>query len=328
MRMYAHPLPPEHALLYPPIEPFRQGRLPVGEGHEIYFEECGHPEGKPVVFLHGGPGGGCEALHRRFWDPARYRVVLFDQRGCGRSTPHASLEANTTWHLVADIERLREHLGIERWQVFGGSWGSTLALAYAQSSPERVSELVLRGIFLVREKDLRWYYQEGASRVFPDRWERFLEPIAPADRSDLIQAYYRHLTHSDAAIRLRAAKAWSQWEGSTIRLRTDEAMVDNFGDAHFAEAFARIECHYFIHRAFFSSDNQLIEGVDKIRHIPSVIVHGRYDMACPLDNAWDLHRAWPEAEFRLIEEAGHAVIEAGIARALIESTKRFADRAL
>ena len=312
--------------LYPAIEPTRRGSLAVSDGHTLYWEESGNPEGKPVVFLHGGPGGGSDPKHRRYFDPARYRIVVFDQRGSGKSTPHASLEHNTTWHLVADVERLREELGVERWQVFGGSWGSTLALAYAQTHPERVTELVLRGIFLLRRKEIQWFYQHGASEIFPDAWERFLAPIPESERHDLVGAYHKRLTGADPVERSRCAVAWSVWEGSTSRLVPDPDMIRRTGDAHFAEAFARIECHYFVNKGFLRSDAQLLDDVHRIRSIPAVIVQGRYDVVCPMDSAWALHRAWPEAELVVVPDAGHAVIEPGITRALIEATDRFASR--
>ena len=264
--------------LYPPVEPHRHGLLAVGHGHEIYWEECGNPEGKPAVFLHGGPGAGCDTRARRFFDPARYRIVLFDQRGCGRSRPHASLEHNTTWDLVADMEQLREHLGIERWQVFGGSWGSTLALAYAQAHPSRVSELVLRGIFLLRESELDWFYQQGASALFADRWEAYVEPIPVNERGDLMRAFHRRLTGSDRNAAIAAARAWAVWEGSTSFLLTDDDNVRKWGEDDFALAVARIECHYFVNGGFLRGENQLLDDVGRIRHIPAVIVQGRYDV--------------------------------------------------
>lgn len=309
---------------YPAIEPYNTGRLEVSGGHSLYFEEVGTPGGKPAVFVHGGPGAGAQPFDRRFFDPERYRAVLFDQRGCGRSTPHASLEQNTTWDLVADLERLRGHLGIDRWLVFGGSWGSTLSLAYAQKHPRPVSELVLRGIFLLRRKEIRWFYQEGASAIFPDEWEKYLEPIAEDERHDLVSAYYRRLTSDDDKVRLRAAKAWSRWEAATLSLLPDEKRVDFFGGDEFATAFARIECHYFMNGAFLERESQLLDNVDRIRHIPAVIVHGRYDVCTPLMSAWDLHRAWPEADFRLIPDAGHASSEPGIVDALVRATDGFA----
>jgi proline iminopeptidase len=276
-----------------------------------------------VIFLHGGPGGGIVPEYRRFFDPKAYRVVLFDQRGSGNSTPHASLEDNTTWHLVEDIEKLREHLGIESWQVFGGSWGSTLSLAYAQTHPERVRQLVLRGIFLCRRKEIQWFYQAGASAIYPDVWEEYVRVIPEAERGDFLTAYHRRLTSDDEAVQLEAARAWSIWEGSTSKLFPDEDVVDHFGDAKFALAFARIECHYFMNNAFFDTDNYLIENVDKIRHIPAVIVQGRYDVVCPMMSAWELHRAWPEAELHITPDAGHSAMELGNISALVEATDKF-----
>jgi proline iminopeptidase len=312
--------------LYPEIEPYHTGRLRVSDLHEVYYETSGNPRGKPVVFVHGGPGGGSEPKSRRFFDPEVYRIVLFDQRGCGKSTPNASVVDNTTWHLVADMEALRAHLGIARWQVFGGSWGSTLALAYAQRHPEAVAELVLRGIFLVRQRDIEWFYQRGASAVFPDAWEHYLAPIPPAERGDLLGAYYRRLTSEDPATQLEAARAWSVWEGRTSRLLPDPAMIARFAQDRFALAFARIECHYFVHKGFFERDGQLLEDVDKIRGIPAVIVQGRYDMPCPMEQAWALHRAWPEAELVVVPDAGHSANEPGIQRALVAATDRFGGR--
>jgi proline iminopeptidase len=310
-------------ILYDPIEPFDIGRLRVSPIHELYYEQVGNATGKPVVFLHGGPGGGVSADYRRYFDPKVYRVVLFDQRGSGKSTPHANIEENTTWDLVADIERLREHLGIKRWQVFGGSWGSTLALAYAETHPDRVSELVLRGIFLCRQKEIRWFYQEGTSAIFPDVWEEYLKVIPESERADMVSAYYRRLTSDDGAVRLQAARAWSIWEGSTSKLFFDASMIEKFADPEFALAFARIECHYFINNAFFPTDNYLIENVGSIRGIPGVIVQGRYDVVCPMMSAWDLHRAWPEAQLKIIPDAGHSISEPGIIDALVEATDQF-----
>lgn len=309
--------------LYDPIEPYQQGRLKVSEIHDIYYEQCGNPDGQPVVFLHGGPGGGLIANYRRFFDPTAYRIVLFDQRGSGQSTPHASLEENTTWHLVADIERLREHLGIEKWAVFGGSWGSTLALAYGQTHPERVSALILRGIFLCRPKEIAWFYQEGASAIFPDVWEQYEEVIPESERGDMLTAFYRRLTSEDETVRLESARAWSAWEGATSKLFPDQSLVDDFSEAHMALQLARIEAHYFINNAFFETDNYLLENVDKIRHIPAVIVQGRYDVVCPMMSAWALHRAWPEAELVIVGDAGHSAMEPGITSALVEATDRF-----
>jgi proline iminopeptidase len=310
--------------LYPAIEPSRQGHLAVGDGHEVYWEECGNPDGKPVVFIHGGPGAGCDAKSRRFFDPARYRIFLFDQRGCGRSRPHASLEHNTTWDLVADLERMREMFGVERWQAFGGSWGSTLALAYAEAHPDRVTELVLRGIFLLRKRELDWFYQEGASYLYPDRWEQYIAPIPPAERGDLMRAFHRRLTGNDPAAAQAAARAWAVWEGSTSYLLTDDDNVRRWGEDAFSLAVARIECHYFVNGGFMKRESQLLDDVGRIRHIPAVIVQGRHDVVCPMLTAWDLHRAWPEADLQVIGDAGHSALEPGITDALVRATDGFA----
>lgn len=309
--------------LYPPIEPFDTGRLKVSLIHELYYEQCGNPKGKPVVFLHGGPGGGLVPEYRQFFDRAAYRIVLFDQRGSGQSTPMASLEENTTWDLVADIEKLREHMGIDKWQVFGGSWGSTLALAYSETHPDRCTEVVLRGIFLCRRKELLWFYQSGADAIFPDLWEHFVAPIPEAERGDMMAAYYRRLTSDDDKTRLDAARAWSIWEGSTSKLFFDPESIEKFADPEFAQAFARIECHYFVNNAFFDTENYLIENVGKIRHLPGVIVQGRYDVVCPMMSAWELHHAWPEADLRITPDAGHSIMEPGNLSALVEATDRF-----
>lgn len=309
--------------IYPPIEPFKSGLLGVGDGHQVYWELSGNPAGKPAVFLHGGPGGGCTADHRRLFDPDKYCVLLFDQRGCGRSTPHASITANTTWHLVADIERLRGLAGVDRWLVFGGSWGSTLALAYAQTHPERVSELVVRGIFTVRREELLWYYQEGASWLFPDEWEHFVAPVPGDQRRDLMAAYHRLLTGSDEPARLAAAIAWSRWEGRTITLLPDAEIDGVHSDGHFALAFARIENHYFVNNGFLE-EGQLLRDAGRLHAIPGVIVQGRYDLATPVKTAWELHKAWPQAEFHLIDDAGHSFKEPGILDRLIAATDRFA----
>ena len=301
--------------LYPEIEPFDRGMLPVSPLHTLYYEQSGNPHGKPVVFLHGGPGGGTNPKCRRFFDPAIYRIVLFDQRGCGQSTPHAELTDNTTWDVVADIERVREHLGIDRWQVFGGSWGSTLALAYAQTHPEKVTELVLRGIFMLRREELEWFYQKGCDALYPDAWEAYLAAIPEVERGDLMSAYHRRLTSSDPAVRSAAARAWSVWEGATSFLWQDKSHIESSAADEFALAFARIECHYFV--------NGGLRNVDRIRHIPAVIVQGRYDVVCPLRSAWDLHRAWPEADLRIVQDAGHSAFEPGILHQLLEATDRF-----
>lgn len=312
--------------LYPTIRPYRTGHLQVSEIHEIYYEESGNPHGKPAVFVHGGPGGGTDPKMRCFFDPQRYRIILFDQRGCGKSRPHASLVDNTTWHLVEDMERLREHLEVERWLLFGGSWGSTLALAYAETHPRRVTELVLRGIFLLRRWEIEWFYQNpgGAGALYPDLWERYVEPIPEGERSDLIGAYYKRLTGDDAKTLGKASRAWSIWEGATSYLRLNPDYVAKFQEDAYAAAFARIECHYFVNKGFFRSDSQLLEDVGRIREIPAVIVQGRYDVICPMKSAWDLHRAWPEADLRIVPDAGHSAFEAGNIHELIGATDRFA----
>ncbi|MCU0525319.1 MAG: prolyl aminopeptidase [Elainella sp. Prado103] len=310
--------------LYPPIEPYNTGFLTVSSLHTLYYEQAGNPNGKPVVFLHGGPGGGIDPIYRQYFDPAQWRIVLFDQRGCGHSTPHAELYENTTWDLVRDIEKLRQHLEIDRWVVFGGSWGSTLSLAYSQTHPESCVGLILRGIFLLRQKELRWFYQEGTSYLFPDAWEAYLRPIPASERSDLIAAYYKRLTHIDPVVRAEAARAWSIWEASTSKLLVDPALQDKFGETHFADAFARIECHYFINRGFFDTEDQLLQNCSRIRHLPIVIVQGRYDVVCPMISAWELHQALPEAEFVIVSDAGHSMTEPGIRSALLDATDRFA----
>jgi proline iminopeptidase len=310
---------------YDEITPYDSGHFRVSPVHELYYEQCGNPKGKPVVFLHGGPGAGLIPDYRRFFDPEAYRVILFEQRGAGRSRPHASLDDNTTWHLVQDIEKLREHFGVEQWLVFGGSWGSTLSLAYTETHPERVLGLVLRGIFLCRPKENRWYYEDsnGAGAIFPDAWEDYVRIIPESERGDLTGAYYRRLTSDDYAVRLEAAKAWSIWEASALKLLPDQKLIDEFGEPEMAIALARIECHYFINNCFFETDNYLLENIHRIRKIPAVIVHGRYDIVCPMMSAWDLHRAWPEATLKIIPDAGHAAIEPSIASALIEATDSF-----
>ena len=310
---------------YPPISPYNSGSLRVSPVHQLYYEESGNPRGKPVVFLHGGPGGGTDAKMRRFFDPRRYRIVLFDQRGSGRSKPSASLDDNTTWHLVSDIEAIREHLGIERWQVFGGSWGSTLALAYSQKHPERVTELVLRGIFLLRRWELEWFYQDpgGAAALFPDLWENYLAPLSAEERKDCIRSYYQRLTSKDSKVLLEAARAWSIWESALSYIKFNKNYISRAGEAEFAAAFARIECHYFVNGGFLERESQLLDDVHKIRHIPATIVQGRFDVVCPMRSAWDLHRAWPEAEMKIVSDAGHSAFEAGIARELVLATDRY-----
>ena len=312
---------------YPELQPHTRGRLRVSALHEFYYEECGNPEGKPVVVLHGGPGGGISPFLRRLHDPKQYRIILFDQRGCGQSTPHAELRENTTWHLVADMEALRVHLGIATWQVLGGSWGSTLALAYAQKHTAKVTELIVRGIFTVRRSEIKWFYQEGASALFADVWETYLAPIPAAERSDLVAAYYKRLTGDNPQEQLACAKAWSQWEASTLSLRPNPQLISEFGGDAFALAFARIECHYFVNKGFFDRDGQLLADAPKLRTIPGVIIQGRYDVVTPMETAWALHRAWPEAAFEIIPDAGHTATEPGITDALIRATDRFAMRA-
>lgn len=310
--------------LYPPPEPYDTGTLRVSDLHTIYFEQSGNPQGKPVVFLHGGPGGGSLPVFRQYFDPAKWRIVIFDQRGCGRSTPHAELRENTTWDLVSDIETLRSHLNISQWVVSGGSWGSTLSLAYSQTHPDRCLGLILRGIFLLRRKEILWFYQEGASYLFPDAWENYLQPIPLDERADLLSAFYRRLTSDDAQIRQEAARAWSVWEGTTSKLVPDPELQSRFADAGFADAFARIECHYFINRGFLEPDDQLLQNCDRIRHLPIVIVQGRYDIVCPMTSAWDLHKALPDADLIVVPDAGHSMMEPGIRSALIEASDRFA----
>jgi proline iminopeptidase len=311
--------------LYDEIDPYDIGHLQVSDVHYLYYEQSGNPNGKPVVFLHGGPGAGLIPEYRRFFDPEAYRVILFEQRGSGRSLPHASLLDNTTWHLVADIEKLRNHFDVEQWLVFGGSWGSTLSLAYAETHPERVRGLVLRGIFLGRPGEIRWFYEagHGASAIFPETWEQYLQLIPESERGDMIAAYYRRLTSDDYSVRLETAEAWSLWEASALKLLPDPKLIEEFTEPEMAIALARIECHYFANNCFFDTDNHLIENVDRIRHIPAVIVHGRYDMVCPFTNAWDLHRAWPEASLKIIPNAGHAASEPGITDALVRATDSF-----
>lgn len=313
--------------LYPEIKPYARHQLAVEHPHELYVDESGTPDGLPVVFVHGGPGAGCDEASRRWFDPTVYRIVTFDQRGCGRSTPHASLDRNTTWDLVADMERIREHLGIDKWVLFGGSWGSTLALAYAQTHPERVHALILRGIFLCRPQEIEWFYQAGASRLFPDYWEDYLAPIPAEERHDLVGAFYRRLTGSDQIAQMHAAKAWSVWEGRTATLRPNGHVIERFSEPQRALSIARIECHYFVNDAFLEED-QLLRDMHKIAHIPGVIVHGRYDVICPLDNAWALHQAWPNSELLIIRDAGHAAGEPGITDALVRATGQVARQLL
>ena len=306
--------------LYPETEPLAYGWLPTGGRHEIFYEECGLRDGKPCVILHGGPGGAINPTMRRFFDPKRWRMVLFDQRGCGRSRPNASLDDNTTWTLIEDIERLRVHLGVEKWAVFGGSWGSTLALAYAITHPDRVESLILRGVFLLTQRELRWFYQEGASMLFPDAWARFCAPIPPEERGDMVSAYHRRLTHPDRRVQAEAAAAWSQWEGDTISIRGPEARPSKFNEIDFAIAFARIECHFFANGGFFPEDGWLLNNVAALRNTPGWIVQGRFDVVTPMDAAWRLKTAWPEARFEVVWDAGHASTEPGVVDALVRAT--------
>lgn len=305
---------------YPEIEPYKKGHLQVSDIHSLYWEESGNPQGQPVLFLHGGPGGGTAPMHRRFFDPKHYRIILFDQRGSGNSTPSAELRDNTTWDLVNDIEKLREFFNLDKWLVFGGSWGSTLALTYAIKHPSKVTGLILRGIFLCRPSEVKWFYQEGASQIFPDIWDSYLEQIPKSERHDMVTAYYKRLTSPDENVRLNAAKAWSKWEAATSRLYMDKNAIKEFDDPEYALSFARIECHYFTNNAFFDSDNWILENIEKIRHIPATIVQGRYDVVCPARSAWELHKAWPEAKFTIIADSGHAANEPGTRSALIEAT--------
>ena len=312
----------EQLNLYPPIRPYETGFMNAGE-HEIYYEQCGNPNGKPAVFLHGGPGGGGSEAVRRFFNPDAYRIIVFDQRGCGRSKPHACLSNNTTWDLVSDIESLKKKLNIKQWLVFGGSWGSTLALAYAQTHPDSVSEIILRGIFMLRKKELDWFYQEGTSNIFPDAWEKFIEPIDTSKRDNLISAYYEIFNGDDEDKKIEAAIAWSRWEGSTVNLSYSPEMVDSFSEPKFALAFALIENHYFINKGFLSYEQQLIDGIDIIRNIPATIIQGRYDVCTPLATAWELHKNWPEAKFVITPFSGHSAFEKEITHELILATDKF-----
>ena len=311
--------------LFPPIETYKEFSLKVSGIHTLHVEECGNPDGKPLVFLHGGPGGGTEPFYRQYFDPKKWRIVLFDQRGCGKSTPFAELRENTTWDLVSDIEKIRTHLGIDRWVVFGGSWGSTLSLAYAETHPDRVKGLILRGIFMLRRKELLWFYQEGANFLFADAWEHYIRPIPEEERGDLMRAFYKRLTSEDPRVRLEAAKAWSIWEGSTSKLFPDTDLIERFAGDRFAEAFARIECHYFVNEGFFKPDDQLLRDAGRLRHIPGVIVQGRYDVVCPMVSAWELKKAWPEAELHLIPDAGHSMTEPGIRSKLVEYAEKYSE---
>lgn len=306
--------------LYPAIEPFNTFHLKVSDLHTIYVEESGNPNGKPVVFLHGGPGGGSMPAYRQYFDPKKWRIVIFDQRGCGKSTPFAELKENTTWDLVSDIEKIREHLKIQKWAIFGGSWGSTLSLCYSISHPERCTELFLRGIFMIRKKEIDWFYQEGASKIFPDLWEDYLKPIPAQERHDMVSAYYKRLTSENKEVRTEAAKAWSIWEGSTSKLMYDAEAAKRFGDDEFADAFARIECHYFTNKGFFKNENWILENADAIKNIPTVIIQGRYDVVCPAESAWELHKKLPASHLHIIPDSGHSMSEKGILSKLVEYT--------
>lgn len=311
---------PQRRSLYPQIEPFNRFRLSVSGGHEIYVEECGTKGAKPVIILHGGPGGGCSPAMRRYFDPEAYHIILFDQRGCGRSRPHASIERNTTWDLVEDIEAIRRRIGIDKWMVFGGSWGATLSLIYAETHPRRVSELILRGIFLMTQRELEWFYGGGAAVFWPDLWEEFERPIPEDERGDMIAAYHRRLMGGDMARQTECARIWTRWEGATATLRSEEGARTGFAAASYARAFARIECHYFKNAGFLAEDGQILRDIGRIRDIPGVIVQGRYDMVCPPVSAFELHRSWPGSELRMIGDAGHALSEPGVTAALVEAT--------
>ncbi|MFK8137522.1 MAG: prolyl aminopeptidase [Bdellovibrionales bacterium] len=311
--------------MYPPIDAYKTGFLRVSDIHEIYYEAAGNPDGQAVVFLHGGPGGGIEPSYRQYFNPEKYHIILFDQRGCGKSTPFSELRENTTWDLVSDIEKLRELFKIDKWAVFGGSWGSTLALSYASKYAKNISALFLRGIFLLRKKELDWFYQEGASKLFPDYWENYRDEIPEEERGDFLKAYHQRLTSEDPKVRASAAKTWSVWEAATSKLMVDPKHMENCGEDQFADAFARIESHYFINKGFLESENYLLEKVDEFRKIPAVIVQGRYDVVCAPITAWELHKAWPEAKFEMVPTAGHSVSEPGVAKALVTATDKFAE---
>ncbi|MCB0389844.1 MAG: prolyl aminopeptidase [Bdellovibrionales bacterium] len=315
----------ELGFLYPDIEPYKTHRLKVSDLHELYIEEVGNPNGSPVIFLHGGPGGGITPVYRRFFDPNHYRVILFDQRGAGKSTPHAELRENTTHHLVNDINTIREFFNIDKWIVFGGSWGSTLSLCYAIQFPENVKALALRGIFLCRPQEIKWFYQEGASRIYPEAWEHYRDIIPVDEQHDFIKAYYKRLTSENSETRMKAAKAWSIWEASTSKLIQDEELINTFGSDFFAEAFARIECHYFINNIFMESENYIIDNIDKIKHLTGAIVQGRYDIVCPTESAWDLHKAWPKSKLHIIPDAGHSLTESSLAKKMLEIMEGYKD---
>jgi len=309
--------------LYPKIEPFNEFNIQVSDLHTIHIEESGNKEGKPVIFLHGGPGGGIEPIYRQYFNPQKWHIIIFDQRGCGKSTPHAELNENTTWDLISDIEKIRDHLNIKKWVVFGGSWGSTLSMSYAISYPSRCKALILRGIFMIRQKEIDWFYQEGASYIYPDAWEEYLIPIPENERNDLVSAYYKRLTSDNKEIRLKAAKAWSNWEGNTSQLLQNNKSLHYFNDLKVTEAFARIECHYFINKGFFDSDHWILDNAQKVSNIPCVIIQGRYDVVCPIISAWELHKKLPNADLHIIQNAGHSMKEEGITEKLIEYTDKY-----
>jgi len=311
--------------LYPPIIPYNEFNIKVSDLHTIHVEESGNKSGKPIIFLHGGPGGGTEPIYRQYFDPKKWRIIIFDQRGCGKSIPRAELKENTTWDLVADIEKIRIQLNIDKWVVFGGSWGSTLAMSYAITNPNHCTGIILRGIFMVRKKEINWFYQEGASYIYPDAWEKYLKPIPENEHHDLVTAYYKRLTSNDEATRLEAAKAWSIWESSTSKLIPNEDSLHQFDDPRVAEAFARIECHYFKNGGFFETDEWILENVDVISNIPTVIVQGRYDVVCPIKSAWELYKKLPRSDFHIVQDAGHSMTEKGISSKLVEYTDKFSE---
>tara|TARA_B100000427_G_scaffold195087_1_gene162164 strand:- start:108 stop:1046 length:939 start_codon:yes stop_codon:yes gene_type:complete len=308
--------------LYPKIKPYNTFQLKVSDLHEIFVEESGNPKGKPVIFLHGGPGGGIEPIYRQYFNPKKWRIIIFDQRGCGKSTPHAELKENTTWNLVEDIEKIRKKLKIDAWTIFGGSWGSTLSLSYSIMHPDRCDAIILRGIFMLRKKEIDWFYQEGCSFIYPDAWEKYLSPIPEQEQHNLVKAYYKRLTSQDKAVRITAARAWSIWEASTSKLIQTEKALHSFDDDGVAEAFARIECHYFINKGFFENEDWILNNVNKISDKPIEIVQGRYDVVCPMTSAWDLHKRLPNAGFHIIQDAGHSMLENGIQEKLIKITDK------
>jgi len=310
-------------MLYPKIKPYNEFYLKVSDPHTIFVEESGNPKGKPVIFLHGGPGGGIEHIYRQYFNPEKWRIIIFDQRGCGKSLPHAELKDNTTWHLIDDIELIRKYLNIKKWVIFGGSWGSTLALTYAIQHPLNCKALILRGIFLLRKKEIDWFYQEGCSNIFPDAWENYIKVIPHLERKNFVKAYYERLTSPNSKDRYLAAQAWAKWEASTSKLLPDKKSLHHFDDLKIAEAFARIECHYFKNRGFFKEDGWILKNINHIQHIPSVIVQGRYDVVCPMQSAWDLHKVYKASELIIIDDSGHSMLEKGIQKELVKATDKF-----